>query len=1050
MTKHSIGAIATLSAALTAATAMCATAYAATIDAKWQPGPGNWTQPNWTFSLPPAVATFPANGNGDFFNVSIDGDSNTGSKVTLDTSLSVDNLTLDADDFVFVNNAALGIVRDGGRAASGRIDNAGTLQLEATGGTAAALTFTGPATLQGGGSVQLDGDFNTIVFVGDDPPGTMRTQSGIFSTTGDVLTNVDNTIGGSGLIGSPLHNMADGTVEASRNGAALVLSNAFNTDLVNDGTMQARNGGLLRLFVGTYDQTGGGTIRALANSTVQIENSGVTIAGGSLQSAATGELRLRSSSVTLDGVATQNLGTLNIDNDNTGNSNVTISGGTFVNGGTTLVRNSALTLRNLAPVNSGAIELTSIGNASANLIVDGLVDLSGGGTLRLGGDVNEVVWAPDDAPQAMRTRSQISATTNSLLRNFDNTIAGSGIILSPLHNMAGGVVDADMNGGALVLSNAFSTDLVNDGTMQASNGGILRMFFGIYDQGAAGPAGGTIQALAGSTVQIENSGVTINGGTLRALAGGEVRISGGNATLNDTAVDNAGILTIRRDSNNSSAVVMNGNMLSNSGSMTIDNSTLTLNDVAVVDNSGMIEATATGGRSTFISTDGTTIFQGGGTLRLGGDADFVVFDPDEDPDPMRARVTLGSSGFGTTIVNQNHTIAGSGFISFNFTDGSFDNLAGGIVDANQAGGSLVLTVGDKTNLGTMQASNGGVLRLFAGTIAQDIGGTDTGTIRAGAGSTVHIENSGVTIDGGALATQAGGALLVRRASVNINGVAIDNKGIMRVESSSIGSATVVLNDISLAGGQIIVDPTSNLRTNGVSSLNATAIQGSLTNLGDLLIGPGGVALSDTYSQTGGSTTLHGGTLAAANLAIQAGTLLAGNGTVVGTTAVDGTASAGMSAGILNFAGDAAFSGAILAELGGTAVDGALPLAGTINLATDPGSTQFDQYNVFGTATLTAGLAIDLSLISGFIPVIGDFFDIITADTLVADLGALAITAPGLGNGLYFDYSIVSFGGRDALRVLVAGNVAIPEASVIAMFAMGLVLLVPLALRRRHA
>src|SRR3546814_4810967 len=59
--------------------------------------------------------------------------------------------------------------------------------------------------------------------------------------------------------------------------------------------------------------------------------------------------------------------------------------------------------------------------------------------------------------------------------------------------------------------------------LQASDGGILRLFFGTYDQ-VDGAEAGTIQALDGSTVHIENTGVTILGGALNTARSEERRV----------------------------------------------------------------------------------------------------------------------------------------------------------------------------------------------------------------------------------------------------------------------------------------------------------------------------------------------------------------------------------------------------------------------------------------------------------------------------------------------------------------------------------------------
>jgi len=187
------------------------------------------------------------------------------------------------------------------------------------------------------------------------------------------------------------------------------------------------------------------------------------------------------------------------------------------------------------------------------------------------------------------------------------------------------------------------------------------------------------------------------------------------------------------------------------------------------------------------------------------------------------------------------------------------------------------------------------------------------------------------------------------------------------------------------------------------------------NDGSVLVDDSTLTVDGSYTQSAGETVLDGGTLSATTLDLQGG-VLRGNGTLSGTTTVAGTASAGFSTGILDFIGDTTFSGSLEVDLAGTAVDGLAPTPGAINVATDPLTTDFDQYNVFGTAELSAGLVFDLGFIDGFAPTLGDFFDILTADLLVADLASQVFTVSGLASPYRLFYSVVAFDDRQALRV----------------------------------
>src|SRR3546814_187060 len=196
--------------------------------------------------------------------------------------------------------------------------------------------------------------------------------------------------------------------------------------------------------------------------------------------------------------------------------------------------------------------------------------------------------------------------------------------------------------------------------LQASDGGILRLFFGTYDQ-VDGAEAGTIQALDGSTVHIENTGVTILGGALNSAAGGQVLVRNSPLALDGTDIDNQGSFF------SNSTLTMTGGDLDNGGVMSFDEDAFLVLKGTSVTNSGTIElssrAQAVSGNDAFgggLLIDGAATLSGGGRLVLGGPADAVVFEPDQDPDLLRARSFIGRTGAGGTLTNENHTIEGTG------------------------------------------------------------------------------------------------------------------------------------------------------------------------------------------------------------------------------------------------------------------------------------------------------------------------------------------------------------------------------------------------------
>ena len=190
-------------------------------------------------------------------------------------------------------------------------------------------------------------------------------------------------------------------------------------------------------------------------------------------------------------------------------------------------------------------------------------------------------------------------------------------------------------------------------------------------------------------------------------------------------------------------------------------------------------------------------------------------------------------------------------------------------------------------------------------------------------------------------------------------------------------------------------------------------------------------------------------MSASNVDISGG-VLSGNGTVGGPTHIAATLSAGAdsSAGILNFLDFSEFSGIIKVEIAGLLVDGASPDASVVNVGSVFGATEFDQYNVFSTASLENGLDFQIFLLNGFVPTEGDFFDVFTAFDLIANLSLLDFLLPDLGANIRFDESIVNFGDRAALRLtVVATNV--PEPGTLPILCFGVLAAIFVTRRRRR-
>ncbi len=575
-------------------------------------------------------------------------------------------------------------------------------------------------------------------------------------------------------------------------------------------------------------------------------------------------------------------------------------------GSITTLNNTDLVFVNTVD-NSGTISVNSTGSATdIELRTD--VNLTGGGTITLSGanaGVND------------------NSTIINLLTVTDQTIQGEGRFgpnTIAVINTAGNLIDANVNGGTLTLDPAAAGSLFdfdNQGTMQASNGGILLITGS--GGGDFGNVGGTIQALAGSEVQFTtNSDIT--GGTIQSVGTGVVRVNTGqNAFFSDLTLDG----NIVSDNNTDFGVSGNINLL------------------------GDLNIKSPGSFTDLEIQEGGATLTGGGTVILsGGNAGII-----------------DSSTTVNVLTIDDQTIEGEGRFGPNTI--AVINEADGLIDANDATGTLTLDpvdgVGsdDFDNAGTLRASNGGTL-----TLTGNAGGSfnNTGTIDALAGSTVQtvtgavinqIDDADDSIDVGTYRAIDGTLNLAPSADFDLafnDGATLEFSGTaantdLFAQASSPG-AFVSDNFVSNFGTLILRDGAS-LTTNA----------GDFANVGILFVGAG-----STFSVTGDTINNEQGS----------------NSFIGGAGTIDGSVNNGftgiLAPGNLLDTFGSSIDTATLAITGDlTLTGGSGPDGVQIDIA---GSGDNDQLAVGGALALAGALEIDLA--ASFNPDDGEQFLIATA------------------------------------------------------------------------
>jgi hypothetical protein len=239
------------------------TAYAVLINSTWNGGVGNWNVAgNWS------PAGVPNNGGGNTFNVLIDNGNATASTVSLDTSVTIENLTIDSGD-TLNQKSGRSLTQSG-------ITNNGSYNMNSV-GTTTDLRMTGGSnvTLQGNGTLNMSNNINNR----------------ILDTGGeDLIHGAGHTIQGSGQILAAMTN--NGTVNANAS-AGITLSTNTKT---NNGLMKASGGGDLRVNVdvdgtGNWEADGAGSMIQLNSGTDVTTTGTITIKNGA-------ELELNNATIT--------------------------------------------------------------------------------------------------------------------------------------------------------------------------------------------------------------------------------------------------------------------------------------------------------------------------------------------------------------------------------------------------------------------------------------------------------------------------------------------------------------------------------------------------------------------------------------------------------------------------------------------------------------------------------------------------------------------------------------------------------------------------------
>jgi fibronectin-binding autotransporter adhesin len=738
----------------------------------------------------------------------------------------------------------------------GAITNNGNIQVN-SGGNNTVLYVSGPASLTGGGAVTLsDNNANYITQL----------------APGDSLTNVNNTISGSGNIGNNVMaftNLQAGVVNATSSTGHVLTLQTGAAGATNLGLMEASAGGTLQLLNTVVNTNGtiNGTIEALDGGTVLLN--GATVAGGTLTTAGTGVVQ-GISGATLDGSGNPitNAGNLQVPNNNT----VNVKG---------------------AVNNTGTLALNSAGNSTVLMVNSPTATLQGSGTVTLSDNNGNYIASAVAGNQLINTQT---------IQGPGGNIGNNSLVI-----LNQGTIDATASAYGQTLTVQPYLTLTNTGLLEATGGGSLALYGGTFAN-----TGGTITAGSGSTVTLRG-GATVAGGTLNgagnfvAEAGSQLDGSGGALTsAGNLHIPNNNYLYIQGTLNNTGTLFLdsggnNTQLLVNSPIATLQGAgTVTLSD----NNANYIQAAAAGNQL----INKQTIQGPGGNI---GNGNLAILN--------QGTIDATASAFGQTLALQpGATLTNTGLLeatgggTLALRGGTFSN-AGGVITAGSGsnvrleaptvvGGTLNgagtftsftgTTLDGVTNAGVIQVPNNNGTTL-TGTI------NNTGSLRlnSGGNNTLFLASGPVTLTGGGTLTLSDNNA---NYMYNPGGGSLTNVNNTISGSGNIGNGSMaftnqpggVVNATSAAGQSLTID------SGAAGAVNAGVLQsssGGTLVLNNAIDNTGGAirALAGTGSNAGGSVVINGaaitgGTLNTLGTGINVGSMIAQNSAILNGVTNDGT------------------------------------------------------------------------------------------------------------------------------------------------------------------
>jgi hypothetical protein len=489
----------------------------------------------------------------------------------------------------------------------------------------------------------------------------------------------------------------------------------------------------------------------------------------------------------------------------------------------------------------------------------------------------------------------------------------------------------------------------------------------------------------------------------------------GNGTLSLAVVnvDPEGAVLITGE--NGTSRQLSGCTLNNSGVCTLQSGDLALSQGAAINNlvSATFQVLADGTFSGAPAPTGGAINNSGMFRKSSpGVTQFGTASPGQGPDFNNAgRVEIASGQLnlvGGTNSGQFQTEAGAVLW---FWGGTYTLNTGAIFSG---AGSVRLYQGisapqwllsDDVSVPELELGNNGTI---SGPGDLTIGNTlfwtngiiqDSGTLNIPPGARFSILGSSIKTLLQRTINNQGNILLVDQASMACGAGATLNN----LSGGTVDIQTDATITFSNAGQMLVINNAGSFVKSG--GTGTSSIEASLNNSGDLGVRAGTLNFQGSWSQTQGSTIIDSGKVLGATLLSIGGGSLVGGGTIQAKVISGGITSPGSSPGILSLGSGEDYeqlaSGVLRAELGG-------PIVGS----------QYDQLLVGGNASL-AGI-LELQLINGFVPQLGDQFQILTCATQTGQFSQ--ISAPQVSGAVW----VAHYAAGKSISVVLANEVTLEQ------------------------